>query len=695
MVFMFRRRRRLLVLLAALSSWHALGVLAFHDCIELTDRERRRKFISRTLGEREGSRPTAIDISDDNDCSGGLCVGMKDGPHEGGNASYPVAWDKDLLRGTTVRSTMTVPHLPTSTDGITYYIWTDIFFGDGGLGRMNQFVPQLILGKALDGSSGPPSYEPRWGPHHNTWSFAAHYFFETFNTTTSDTHSHAAYGDFYPTVPGETLWTEFRLEGGGDGYDAETPRWVLQMGVEGDPSRTSTLVVDRPYMGIGQDPSWGPNKTHSWSEPSYHNLCINSCWELYGADDSRHLPASGSTYNITITQPKPDTFQFLSEWEQDEGKVNGCPSSTVREWHNASVQTIRWDISISSPKPYSSIDRKWDEWKRKFSMINDMSDEIIEEKRRRIFEENLVRFANRGDEYIVDQFAAYTKEEFRQYGKRGCLHSSRNGEAKSIGSVHGPSKFSCQVLDAVENIVDSGLDTSNPSEIDYRGTQSTPVKNQGAFGTCWSFGFVETMEGLGVRQGHNLQNVSNQEVIDCCSTCRGAAQDASFDYVIHNHHTHGRLSREEAYPYQGSPGNCSSASVKRRNLAPAKVGGCIRVYDDAEKTGHPILFALPILGPAAFGIDASCLQGYKGGIISNCTDNRINHEVLLVGAGVDDENGTPFFRAKNSWGSQWGENGYFRFAQMGGQLGFGSVIFATSGAASVEEYKARFHSATS
>ena len=36
-----------------------------------------------------------------------------------------------------------------------------------------QFVPQLILGSALDSSSGPPDYKPAWHTH-TTWAFGAH-----------------------------------------------------------------------------------------------------------------------------------------------------------------------------------------------------------------------------------------------------------------------------------------------------------------------------------------------------------------------------------------------------------------------------------------------------------------------------------------------------------------------------------------
>ena len=51
----------------------------------------------------------------------------------------------------------------------------------------------------------------------------------------------------------------------------------------------------------------------------------------------------------------------------------------------------------------------------------------------------------------------------------------------------------------------------------------------------------------------------------------------------------------------------------------------------------------------------------------NCV---INHAVLVVGYGSD--NGTDYWLVKNSWGTYWGDNGYFKIRRGVGECGFGT-----------------------
>ena len=76
--------------------------------------------------------------------------------------------------------------------------------------------------------------------------------------------------------------------------------------------------------------------------------------------------------------------------------------------------------------------------------------------------------------------------------------------------------------------------------------------------------------------------------------------------------------------------------------------------------------ALASHGPISIGIQANqdAFQYYKSGIITDGCGEDLDHGVLAVGYGV--ENNTPYFLVKNSWGTWWGDKGYVK---IGGQPG--------------------------
>lgn len=60
--------------------------------------------------------------------------------------------------------------------------------------------------------------------------------------------------------------------------------------------------------------------------------------------------------------------------------------------------------------------------------------------------------------------------------------------------------------------------------------------------------------------------------------------------------------------------------------------------------------------PVSIGVSADNWNWYGSGILSGCVNNLNRHAVLLVGAT------NTYWLIKNSWGPDWGENGYIRIS---------------------------------
>lgn len=215
-------------------------------------------------------------------------------------------------------------------------------------------------------------------------------------------------------------------------------------------------------------------------------------------------------------------------------------------------------------------------------------------KRQVIFETNCARYTNLnsipgGATYGTDEWSDLKPDEFSAL--LGC-GTDRAKKAIAVAAT--------------------ATAASTPTEwksgaIDWRNHNGksyvTPVKNQGAFGTCWSFGAAENLEGLNVRQGHRLVNISEQEFISCCRECQGSKAETTFSWLANN--TGGRPALEASYPYVGKPSTCKAKLAPR---APVHLSSWGRVEDDG--TGAPVVDGLHRNGPMGMGVDATCFAGY-------------------------------------------------------------------------------------
>lgn len=256
-----------------------------------------------------------------------------------------------------------------------------------------------------------------------------------------------------------------------------------------------------------------------------------------------------------------------------------------------------------------------------------------------------------GNLNLYDNFAKYSKNKFCNYSKQEFQNTflGLNVRTKSRGPMH-YEKY----------------DPTTPVQIDWSSLGAvTKVKDQGNCGSCWAFSTTGDMEGTAFTHFGVKRNLSEQNLVDCVAAdyqCQGGLPSDAFDYVIRN-----GIQQESEYKYTAKSDMCKY----KKDLQVFKIDSWVQLPENETLIASYVFKN----GPVSIGINADLMQFYSQGIITNvteCDPTSLDHAVLIVGYGEYKK--VKYWKVKNSWGLNWGENGYFRIIRGKGACGLNKMV---------------------
>nr|XP_057936452.1 dipeptidyl peptidase 1 [Doryrhamphus excisus] len=276
---------------------------------------------------------------------------------------------------------------------------------------------------------------------------------------------------------------------------------------------------------------------------------------------------------------------------------------------------------------------------------------------------------------VQNSWKAVSYPEYKRYSLQE-LHYRAGGPASRIPVRVRPMPVTAQV---------AKLAAALPEHWDWRNMDGvnfvSPVRNQASCGSCYSFASMGMLEARIRIQTNNSETpiLSPQQVVSCSEYSQGC--DGGFPYLIGKYIQDFGIADESCFPYVGKntpcgvPQNCGRTYVAEYSYVGGFYGGCSEAA---------MMLELVQNGPMAVAFEVyPDFMHYKEGIYhhTGVSDSfnpfeLTNHAVLLVGYGRCHMTGQKYWLVKNSWGTGWGEDGYFRIRRGNDECSIESIAVA-------------------